>query len=174
MENSPGVRKRNTPGRSAAAKNGVPPENTQSAPPTLRRFRPGFRWDHVELEPYKLSAHKRGEFLGASRQVLVGKRGERVKFHVRYFELDAGGYTSLERHRHSHVVIGVTGRGRVRVGNDEYPLSPLDTIYIGPEQSHQLRTVGRSKFGFLCIVDSVRDKPRPVSDRQARSAPARK
>ena len=134
----------------------------QGAPPTLRAFKRGFRWDGVELEPYKLSAHRGGEFRGASRQVLVGKGGERVKFHLRYFEIEPGGFTSLERHRHSHVVIGARGRGLVRVGNAQYQLRPMDTIYIGPDQPHQLTAKGRASFGFFCIVDARRDRPRPV------------
>ena len=137
------------------------------APPVLRRFRGKYRWDHTELEPYKVSAHAGGEFAGASRQVLIGKSGERVAFHLRYFELAAGGYTSLERHRHSHVVVGVRGRGLVQVGEETYTLKPLDAIYIGPEQAHQLRAAGRSRFGFFCIVNARRDRPRPV-----RAAPA--
>jgi quercetin dioxygenase-like cupin family protein len=135
-------------------------------PPLLRRFRRGFRWDQVELEPYKLATHRGGEFRGASRQVLVGKRGERVKFHVRYFELEPRGFTSLECHRHSHVVIGVRGRGEVRVGTRRLVLRPLDTIYIGPGQPHQLSARGRAPFGFFCIVDAIRDRPRPVEERK--------
>ncbi len=96
--------------------------------------------------------------------MLVGKRGERVKFHVRYFELEPGGFTSLEWHRHSHVVIGVRGRGSVRVGGRRYALRPLDTIYIAPNQAHQLRAIGKSPFGFFCIVDARRDLPRPVPE----------
>lgn len=138
------------------------PEAMITAPPVLRRFRRQYRWDHIELEPYKISAHAGGEFAGASRQVLVGKLGERVGFHLRYFELQAGGYTSFERHRHSHVVVAVRGRGLVRVGEEDYTLKPLDAIYIGPEQAHQLRAIGRSRFGFFCIVDAHRDRPRPV------------
>ncbi|HEY2104644.1 MAG TPA: cupin domain-containing protein [Candidatus Binataceae bacterium] len=138
------------------------PEANVIPPPVLRRFRRQYRWEHTELEPYKVSTHAGGEFAGASRQVLVGKRGERVAFHLRYFELHAGGYTSLERHRHSHVIVGVRGRGLVRVGEEKYTLKPLDAIYIGPEQAHQLRATGRSRFGFFCIVDSRRDRPRPV------------
>lgn len=133
-----------------------------TAPPVLRRFRRQYRWEHTELEPYKVRANAGSEFAGASRQVLVGKRGERVAFHLRYFELQAGGYTSLERHRHSHVVVGVRGRGVVRVGDETYTLKPLDAIYIGPQQAHQLRATGRSRFGFFCIVDARRDQPRPV------------
>ena len=130
--------------------------------PILRRFQRSFRWDGIELEPYKLAAHRRGEFRGASRQVLIGKLGEKVKFHVRYFELEARGFTSLERHHHAHVVIGVRGRGRVQVANRKFELGPMDTIYIAPDQAHQLRAAGREPFGFFCIVDAKRDRPRPV------------
>jgi len=133
-----------------------------TAPPVLKRRRKNFRWEHTEVEPYKLGARGAGEFAGASRQVLIGKRGERAAFHLRYFELDPGGYTSLERHRHVHVVIGVRGHGLVRVGNREYRLAPNDLIYIGPGQVHQLRSAGRAKFGFFCIVNARRDKPRAV------------
>jgi ribulose-bisphosphate carboxylase large chain len=137
-------------------------DTTTAPPPVLRRIRRSFRWEHAELEPYKISTHAGGEFAGASRQVLVGKRGERAAFHLRYFELQSGGFTSLERHRHSHVVVGVRGRGLVRVGDKNYTLRPLDAIYIGPEQAHQLRATGRWPFGFFCIVDAHRDQPRPV------------
>jgi ribulose-bisphosphate carboxylase large chain len=130
--------------------------------PVVRRFKRNFRWTGVELEPYKVAASGSGDFRGASRQVLVGKRGERVAFHLRYFELEPGGFTSLERHRHSHVVIGVRGRGRVRVGNRTMTLKPMDTIYIGSEKVHQLRATGREPFGFFCIVDARRDRPRPA------------
>ncbi len=134
----------------------------RSEPPALRRFVASYRWDGVELEPYKLRTHRGGEFRGASRQVLIGRDGERVRFHVRYFELAPGGFTSLERHRHAHVVITVRGRGRVRVGEKQYQVRRLDTLYVAPNQPHQLAAAGRSPFGFLCIVDARRDRPRPV------------
>ncbi len=132
------------------------------SPPALRRFKPNYRWDGVELEPYKIAAHRGGDFRGASRQVLIGKRGERVRFHLRYFELEPGGFTSLEQHHHSHVVVGVRGKGRVRVGARSFTLNPMDAIYIGPDAPHQLRAAGREPFGFFCIVDANRDRPRPV------------
>jgi quercetin dioxygenase-like cupin family protein len=138
------------------------PSRTGATPPALRAFKRGFRWDEVALEPYKTGAHRGGEFRGASRQVIVGARGERVKFHLRYFELAPGGFTSLERHRHCHVVIAVRGRGKVRVGSRRFGLKPLDTVYIGPDQPHQLSAAGKTSFGFFCIVDARRDKPRPL------------
>jgi len=131
-------------------------------PPVMRRFKRGFRWSQVTLEPYKAQAHRGGEFRGASRQVIAGARGERVRFHLRYFELEPGGFTSLERHRHSHVVIGMRGSGMVRVDSDEYKLGPFDAIYIGPDRPHQLLANRQGRFGFFCIVDARRDHPRPA------------
>ncbi len=137
---------------------------SQATSSAILRFRGGFRWDGVPLEAYKLSAQRWSEFRGASRQVLIGRDAERVRFHVRYFELAPGGFTSLERHRHSHVVIGIRGRGRVRIGDRRYGVARLDTVYIAPDQPHQLAAVGRAAFGFLCIVDARRDRPRPVGE----------
>src|SRR5216683_1777925 len=74
------------------------PQTPNDPPPTLRRFLGGFRWDRVETEPYKISAHKGGEFCGASRQVLIGKNGSPVNSHVRYYELQPG-VTRRRTHR---------------------------------------------------------------------------
>lgn len=138
--------------------------------PTIRRFRSGFRWDGVLLEPYKPGSHRDGQFRGASRQVLIGRNDESVRFHVRYFELAPGGFTTLERHRHSHVVIGIRGRGRVRMGDRHYTIGRLDTVYISPGQPHQLAAAGRGAFGFFCIVDARRDRPRAVVEKPPRRA----
>jgi ribulose-bisphosphate carboxylase large chain len=135
---------------------------TRDAPETLRRFLGNFRWEGIDLEAYKISTHKKGEFCGASRQVVVGKHDGPAKFHVRYFELERGGFTSLESHRHCHLVIGLRGRGSARVGERQYEVRPFDILYIGPHEPHQLRTTGRAPFGFFCIVDAVRDRPQPL------------
>lgn len=47
------------------------------------------------------------------RTELVGKNGESCQFHVRYFEVGPGGYSTLEKHVHEHVVIPIRGRGVV-------------------------------------------------------------
>ena len=148
------------------SKRSRPVSKAASEPIALRKFRSGFRWDCVALEPYKIGAHKGGDFRGASRQVLAGKTGERVGFHVRYFELESGGFTSLERHRHSHFIIAIRGCGVCRLDDEEIALRPMDAIYIGPNRAHQLVAAKRGKFGFLCIVDAKRDEPRPVDGRR--------
>jgi quercetin dioxygenase-like cupin family protein len=82
-----------------------------------------------------------------------------VRFNVRYFEIARGGFTSLERHRHSHVVFGLRGRGRVRVGEKHYLIGRMDMIYIAPGQSHQLIAAVRGPFGFLCSRCAARQAP---------------
>jgi ribulose-bisphosphate carboxylase large chain len=138
-------------------------------PPVIRRFKRKFRWTNVALEPYKADTDGPPDFRNASRQVLIGKKGERVAFHVRYFELQPGGCTSYERHRHSHVVIAIRGRGRATVEKSKLTLKPFDTLYIGPNLAHRLRATKHEPFGFFCIVDATRDRPRPVKEKQSRS-----
>jgi quercetin dioxygenase-like cupin family protein len=93
--------------------------------------------------------------------VLLGAAGEPAAFQLRYFEIAPGGFSSHERHRHTHAVLVVRGHGRVRIGGRSRAVGPMDFIYIPPGTPHQFRA-GREPFGFVCPVDAVRDRPRPV------------
>ena len=119
-----------------------------------------FRWRGVKVRKYK---DEEGTWSKICRQVITGKRGERTKFHLRYFEIAPGGYSSLEKHRHEHVVICVNGEGKAIAGNKVYRMKFLDVLYISPNTPHQFINESDKPFGFFCIVDSKRDKPRPVS-----------
>jgi ribulose-bisphosphate carboxylase large chain len=116
-------------------------------------------WQGVALQPYKLAAD---HHCGVVRSVLVGDRGERTRFQVRYFEIAPGGFTTLEHHRHEHVVFVLRGRGEVRLDAAWHAVAFGDTVYVAPHEVHQLRGVGEEPFGFLCIVDAERDAPTPV------------
>jgi len=130
--------------------------------PLLKRAG-GLRWHGTKVELYK-QARGGEDWSGISRQVLfAGSRGRATAFDVRYFELSARGSSSLERHRHAHVVVGLSGAGQVRIGQRWHDLRPLDACYIGPNVTHQLRNASAEPFGFLCVVDADRDTGRPVS-----------
>src|SRR3712207_2479843 len=100
------------------------------------RFRSGFRWEGVPVEAYKAPAD---HWCGISRTSLVGGRGEKTAFHVRYFEIAPGGFSSLEHHAHEHVVVVLHGRGEVRLGAAVHPLGFGDTVYVAPHEVHQFR-----------------------------------
>jgi ribulose-bisphosphate carboxylase large chain len=93
---------------------------------------------------------------------LIGKNGERADFDFRYFEVEPGGFTSLEKHLHTHVIIGVRGIGELLVNGQSSAIHPHDVAYVQPLDAHQLRNVSASAFGFYCIVDRDRDRPMPV------------
>jgi ribulose-bisphosphate carboxylase large chain len=121
------------------------------------RHKGDMTWRGVENEPYKTVT---GAWSNIVRRVLVGTRGETAKFHVRYFEIAPGGSSSLERHKHEHVVICVKGEGMVRTGRAKRMMRFMDTLYISPDTVHQLTNPFKMPFGFLCIVNARRDKPR--------------
>jgi ribulose-bisphosphate carboxylase large chain len=148
-------------------------EDLASTPPELAanvsklfRHLGGFEWSHVDATEYKTQD---GSFQGVSRRVFVGERGESPLFHTRYFEVAEGGYTTLEQHLHEHVVVVMRGQGVALVGNKRVRLDFGDVLYLAPDEVHQLSNAGSEPFGFLCIVNAQRDRPRPV-DPSAASA----
>lgn len=119
------------------------------------RFR-DFTWEGIEERRYR---EEGPDWRDVTRHVLVGEGGEGIPFHVRYFEVGPGGYTSHERHRHEHVVIPLRGRGEVRLGERREEIGFGDVVYVAPDEPHQFRCVGAERFGFLCIVRADRDRP---------------
>jgi quercetin dioxygenase-like cupin family protein len=134
----------------------------------IHRFQPGATtdapnlWRGVPVQQYKPAAD---HHCGVLRAVLVGDSGEKTRFQVRYFEIASGGFTTLEHHRHEHVVVVLRGQGQVRLGTIWHSVGFGDAVYVAPDEVHQLRNTGSEPFGFLCIVDSERDRPVAVDER---------
>ncbi|MDX1630719.1 MAG: cupin domain-containing protein [Thermoanaerobaculia bacterium] len=117
-----------------------------------------FDWSRVPIADYK---PEDDSWWGVTRRVFVGETGESPRFHVRYFEIQPGGYTTLEQHSHEHVVFVLRGEGQVQLGRETRKLSFGDLVYVAPEDPHQFRNDdGVEPFGFLCIVNADRDRPR--------------
>lgn len=135
----------------------------------LHRHRADFTWSGVRTERYK---EPDGSWSGVLRRTLLdGSRGEKTKFHLRYFEVAPGGSTSFERHRHEHAVLAVRGRGRCVVNRKAYDLKAMDVIYIPPDAPHRLENPHRKPFGFFCVVDARRDRPAVLARRKEPSSP---
>lgn len=136
-----------------------PGEETTEALRDLLTFR-GYRWDGRSPIAYKPEGD--ADFLGISRQELAGKFGEHTRFDLRYFEIEPGGYSTLEKHVHEHVIIGARGSGVLVKGERRQALRTHDIAYIRPLEAHQLRNEGSEPFGFYCIVDHERDRPQAL------------
>ncbi len=133
-------------------------ESETSARARVHLAQRDFHWDGRDAVVYKSDQHL--PFAGVARTELFNRSDLPANFDLRYFELAPGGYTSHERHAHVHVVVAVRGSGAFVVGDDEHPLAPLDVAFTPPEQPHQFRNVGSTPFGFFCVVDRDRDRPR--------------
>lgn len=121
------------------------------------KYKGNYTWQGIKVEEYKTEG---GNWAGIIRKVLIGRHNESTKFHLRYFEIAPGGYSSFEKHKHEHVVVGIRGKGKVLCGKRHYELNFLDTLYIAPNEPHQLSNPFHELFGFLCIVNAKRDKPK--------------
>jgi mannose-6-phosphate isomerase-like protein (cupin superfamily) len=126
-------------------------------------FRPaleGFRWESVAHMPYKDEGA--APFKDISRQTLFHE--DNLGCELRYFEMDAGGYSTLERHEHKHAVMILRGSGQCMVGEDVRPVKPFDLVTIPSWTWHQFRATDGEPLGFLCMVNMERDKPRLPTD----------
>lgn len=127
-----------------------------------------YHWDGVEKKLYKTDTTN---FKGVTRYSLLGESDDEweLNMQTRYFEVEAGGYTSLEFHRHPHSVVIIRGSGSVVLGNEVHALGLHDVVFISPETLHQFHADKGEALGFICIVDRYRDKPMvPTSDQVAK------
>ena len=146
---------------------GAPPEPPLDGPQSkvIRLSKgtgPGRSWDNVPLENYKPPADE--SWRGVRRMELVGKRGESCAHHLRYFEVQPGGYSTFERHQHEHVVVSLCGEGEVQLQSSVFRVAPGEVTYTAPGVPHQFRCPegARGPYGFLCIVNAQRDRPTRV------------
>jgi quercetin dioxygenase-like cupin family protein len=118
-----------------------------------------FRWDGVQVREYKPVGV--APYKDVTRQTLLGEGAgeESLNFITRYFEIQPGGYSTLEHHEHPHAVIVLRGRGRVLLGGCATELEPQDCVYVAPHEPHQFHAAGSEPLGFICIVDRERDRP---------------
>lgn len=121
----------------------------------FRNAENGFRWAGVELLNYKEEGS--APFKAISRQVLFS--GPSLAGELRYFEIEPGGFSTLERHEHVHAVMILRGRGACLVGEKTRTVEIHDLVTIAPWTWHQFRATAEEALGFLCLVNTQRDRP---------------
>jgi quercetin dioxygenase-like cupin family protein len=127
---------------------------TSAKPPVHRKAR-AYRWDGVAVVPYKEDT--RALFKSITRQVLFADPYQESE--LRYFEVAPGGFSTLERHEHTHNVLILRGYGRCLVGHEVREVAAHDLIAVPPMTWHQFRATADEPLGFLCMVNVARDKP---------------
>jgi len=119
----------------------------------------GYTWENVPVREYK---NEGNHYKDITRQTILGEgEGEEaVNSITRYFEIQPGGHSTLERHEHTHTVVIIRGAGEVILEDRVEPVALHDVVYIAPDTFHQFHATGDEPLGFLCIVDRIRDRPR--------------
>ncbi len=117
-----------------------------------------YLWESVPLSEYKTEGT---HFKALTRQTLMGEgEGEEALQQItRYFEVQPGGYSTLERHEHTHAVVILRGAGEVILEDRVEEVGLHDCVYIAPMTFHQFHATGDEPLGFLCIVSRERDRP---------------
>jgi mannose-6-phosphate isomerase-like protein (cupin superfamily) len=115
----------------------------------------GHRWDGVPVLNYK---EEGSHFKAISRQVLF-EGGPKLGAELRYFEIEPGGHSTLERHDHIHSVMIIRGQGQCLVGDAIYDIGVNDLIYVPTMIWHQFQANRGDHLGFLCLVNIDRDRP---------------
>jgi mannose-6-phosphate isomerase-like protein (cupin superfamily) len=128
---------------------------TDSAKSIHRKARQGYRWEGVDVLPYK--EDERALFKSITRQTLFSDSD--LDGELRYFEMAPGGFSTLERHEHKHAVLILRGRGHCLVGSEVKPVETRDLITVPAMTWHQFRATEGEPLGFLCMVNAKRDKP---------------
>lgn len=114
-------------------------------------------WDGVIAEGYRP-----GAATGVARHTLIGARKSDPQqsgpaLEVRYFEVQPGAASRLEKHEHEHFVIVNRGLGYAIVDTAVSEVAANDVVYVAPLEMHQFVNRGNEPFGFYCIVEAVRD-----------------
>lgn len=132
--------------------------------PSLRRAAADFTWQQVERMPYKEDGA--APFRAITRQVLFDEQA--LGCQLRYFEMQPGGHSTLERHEHMHAVMVLRGHGQCLLGGAVRDLAPRDLVTIPAWTWHQFRANAGEPMGFLCMVNHERDRPQlPGAEQRA-------
>ena len=105
-----------------------------------------FDWEGVPVHSYG------EEFDGVTRQVPIGEPEGYDNFIMRYFRLEPGTHSNLERHPHEHGVVIMHGRARLQLNDQFYDVGAFDSIYITGNDLHQFVQQGEEPFGFICVI----------------------
>ena len=105
-----------------------------------------------EVEGTKVAAGRATEI-----QVLIGPADGAPNFALRRFTMGEGGGMPLHTNLVEHEQYVLSGKAKMRVGDQEHVVSEGNTLYIPAGMPHSY-TVLEAPFSFLCIVPNQQDR----------------
>ena len=105
-----------------------------------------FSWEGVPVREYG------DEFAGVTKRIFIGLDDDSNNFIMRYFHLEPGKHSNLERHPHEHGVLILHGKARVQINDDFFQVKKNDAVFISGGDLHQFMVEGDQPLGFLCVI----------------------
>lgn len=112
-----------------------------------------FSWDGARTRMYQ-----NDESSQVSETWMIGKKEGAQNFAFRYYQLSPGSHSKQEQHPHDHGILVLQGEGEVLLGEQRYPVTRGDIIYITPDLPHQLINSSQEHLGFICVIPARREK----------------
>lgn len=106
-----------------------------------------FQWDNVT--PLKLEIEG---IEGVTKNILIGTEDGAPNSIMRFFWLEPGGHSMLERHPQEHEVLVLIGKGSVQIGEEVFEVKPYDVVFVSPNELHQFKNIADEPFGFICVI----------------------
>ncbi len=98
-----------------------------------------------------------GSAVKTTIQVLISPE-EAPHFAMRRFTMQPGGSMPLHTNTVEHEQLVLSGRGKVRLGDEVYEVEKDRVLYIPAGLPHSYETIGDEPFVFLCSVPNLEDK----------------
>ncbi|RJX36541.1 MAG: cupin domain-containing protein [Desulfarculus sp.] len=76
-----------------------------------------------------------------------------LKSAMRLYEIEPGGCTAFHEHYEDHQWLFLDGQGAYVDGQGKQTLlSPGDTLYVPPDEKHQLKNMGQGVLKLICVI----------------------
>jgi len=109
-----------------------------------------FQWEGVEGFPVDEEGLR-----FVTKHILIGENEGAQNYIMRYFHLEPGGHSKLERHPQEHEVIILNGVGEVQIAETTYSVKPFDVVFIEGNELHQFRALKDQELGFICVIPNL-------------------
>lgn len=93
---------------------------------------------------------------GVSMQMLLSL-AEVPNFAMRCFTIDAGGFMPHHTNTVEHEQYVLSGRARVKCGDETFEASAGDVLFIPAGVAHSYETIGDEAYVFLCLIPKGED-----------------
>ena len=83
---------------------------------------------------------------------LINEKQGAPTFAMRRFEVEPGGSTPYHTHPWEHEVYVLEGDAVAVSSKGENPIGPGSVVLVDPDEEHNFKNTGKSKFVFLCLI----------------------